>query len=85
MDSMMEHSKLPLALPGTKANSDISQIYLRLLRGDIITSMDAVFADHTICLTQYISIMRRKFNIPVQDEWMKVCKRKKVKKYWIAR
>lgn len=82
---MMDNSQFPPVLPGTKPDSDISQIYMRLLRGDTITSMDAVFADHTICLTQYISIMRRKYNIPVQDEWMKVSKRKKVKKYWIAR
>lgn len=82
---MMDNSQFPPVLPGTKPDSDISQIYMRLLRGDTITTMNVVFADHTVCLTQYISIMRNKYGIPIQDKWVKISKRKKVKLYWIAR
>jgi len=73
------------ALPGTREGSDIRSIYLMLASGRSLTTMDAVFANHTVCLNQYISKLRNKYNITICDEWMRVSKRKKVKRYFIPK
>lgn len=80
---MSKQSKFAPLLPGTHAESDINRIYERLLAGNTITSLDAVFKNNTICLTKYISILRNKYRIPIKDRWVKVSKRKHVKEYWI--
>ena len=81
---MMDKSQLPPRLPGTKPESDISHIYARLLRGESVTSLDAVFSNNTVCLPKYISIMRNRYSIPIIGTWEKVSKRKKVKRYRIG-
>ncbi len=72
------------ALPGTEPGSDIRQIYDYLARGRILTSIDAVFSNNTVCLPKYISILRNKYGITIKDKWIQVSKRKKVKQYWLA-
>lgn len=72
------------ALPGTQPGSDIQQIYDYLACGRVLTSLDAVFSNHTVCLGKYISILRNKYGIAIKDKWIKVSKRKKVKQYWLA-
>lgn len=73
------------ALPGTKEGSEIRAIYTRLAAGHVLTSLDAVFANHTVYLGKYISLLRNKYNIPVADKWIQVSKRKRVKQYFIVR
>ena len=72
------------ALPGTKENSDIRSVYQALASGRFLTALDAVFSNHTVSLTKYISILRTKYNIPIKDEWVTVGERqKRVKRFWI--
>lgn len=72
------------ALSGTKENSDIRSVYQALASGRFLTALDAVFSNHTVCLTKYISILRTKYNIPIKDEWVTVGERqKRVKRFWI--
>lgn len=72
------------ALPGTQSGSDIQCIYDYLAKGRVLTTLDAVFSNHTVCLGKYISILRNKYGIAIKDEWIQVSKRKRVKQYWIA-
>lgn len=72
------------ALPGTQSGSDIQCIYDYLAMGRVLTTLDAVFSNHTVCLGKYISILRNKYGIAIKDEWIQVSKRKRVKQYWIA-
>ncbi|MFR9556114.1 MAG: hypothetical protein SNH99_01850 [Rikenellaceae bacterium] len=71
------------ALPGTKEGSDIRLIYTYLAEGRILTTLDAVFSNHTVCLGKYISLLRNKYNITVKDRWIRISKRKQVKQYWL--
>lgn len=71
------------ALPGTKPGSDIQSVYDYLMDGQVLTSLDAVFSNHTVCLGKYISVLRNKYGIAIKDKWVKISKRKKVKHYWI--
>lgn len=79
------HLSVMEALPGTQSGSDIQQIYEYLASGRVLTSLDAVFSNHTVCLGKYISILRNKYGIVIHDEWVKISKRKKVKQYWLAK
>lgn len=79
----MEEAIINAALPGTKTGSDIRSIYAMLAKGRVLTTMDAVFNNHTVCLNQYISVLRNKYHITICDEWVRVSKRKRVKQYWI--
>ncbi|WP_163222047.1 hypothetical protein [Bacteroides sp. 214] len=77
------HLSATEALPGTQAGSDLQCVYEALASGQILTTLDAVFSNHTVCLTKYISLLRNKYGIPVKDRWVKVSKRKRVKEFWI--
>ena len=70
------------ALPGTKEGSDIRSVYLMLAHGRRLTSLDAVKANHTVCLPKYISLLRNKYNIFIYDEWIRISKTKRVKQYF---
>lgn len=71
------------ALPGTQSGSDLQCVYESLASGQTLTSLDAVFSNHTVCLTKYISLLRNKYGIPVKDRWKKISKRKKIKEFWL--
>ena len=71
------------ALPGTQSGSDIQCVYEALASGQTLTSLDAVFSNHTVCLTKYISLLRNKYGIPVKDKWKQISKRKKIKEFWL--
>lgn len=70
-------------LPGVFDDSDLRSIYNDLKNGKVLTTLDAVYSNRTVCLTKYISILRNKYGVDISDKWIKVSKRKKVKQYWI--
>lgn len=70
-------------LPGTRPGSTIRDIYYDLMDGKVLSSLDAVWANRTICLTKYISILRTKYGIDIRDKWIKLENKKEVKLYWI--
>lgn len=72
------------AMPGTCPGSDICKIYDHLASNKSLTTLDAVINNNTVCLTKYISIMRKKYGIKIKDEWVRVgMKQKRVKRYWM--
>lgn len=75
-------------LPGVKATSDLRQIFNDLMAGRVLTSLDAVKAQRTICLTTYISRLRKRYGIPVQTREIEVAasegRTKRVNEYWIS-
>lgn len=70
-------------LPGVTDDSDLRSIYNDLKNGKVLTTLDTVYSNRTVCLTKYISILRNKYGVDISDKWIKVSKRKKVKQYWI--
>jgi hypothetical protein len=71
------------AMPGTRVGSDIQSIYDYLASGRILTSLDAVFSNHTVCLVKYISVMRNKYGLNIKSRRITVSKRKHINEYWI--
>lgn len=71
------------ALPGTRAGSDLQSVYESLAAGNVLTTLDAVFTNNTVCLTKYISLLRNKYGIPVKDKWVKISERKQIKQFWL--
>lgn len=72
-------------LPGVKDDSDLRSIYNDLIDGKILSSLSSVKRNHTISLTKYISVLRLKYGITIQDKWIDVRKGKRVKIYWIEK
>lgn len=70
-------------LPGVTDDSDLRGIHNDLKAGKVLTSLDAVYSNRTVCLVKYISILRNKYGVAICDRWIKVGKRKRVKQYWI--
>ncbi|MFR9556105.1 MAG: hypothetical protein SNH99_01895 [Rikenellaceae bacterium] len=70
-------------IAGVRADSDIRSIYNDLVAGKILSSLSSVKNNHTVELTKYISVLRRKYGISIEDKWITVSKRKRVKIYWI--
>ena len=79
----MEEQFQVKALPGTKADSILNDVYRHLLRGNILTTLDAVFCNRTVCLAKYISVLRNKYNVPICDKWITLSSKKHIKQYWI--
>ena len=79
----MEEQFQVKALPGTKADSILNDVYRHLLRGNILTTLDAVFSNRTVCLAKYISILRSKYNVQIADRWITLSSKKHIKEYWI--
>lgn len=73
----------PDALPGVKQDSDLRSIYNDLKTGKVLTSLDAVRNNHTVNLTTYISVLRHRYGVPIQDRWVAVESGKRVKEYFI--
>lgn len=75
-------------LPGVKATSDLRRIFNDLMAGRVLTGLDAVKAQRTICLTTYISRLRKRYGIPVQAREIEVAasegRAKRVNEYWIS-
>lgn len=75
-------------LPGVKATSDLRRIFNDLMAGRVLTGLDAVKAQRTICLTTYISRLRKRYGIPVQACEIEVAasegRTKRVNEYWIS-
>ncbi len=76
------------ALPGVRAYSDLRGIFNDLMAGRVLTGLDAVRANNTICLTTYISRLRNRYGIPVQSRIIEVAaskgRTKRVKEYWLT-
>lgn len=79
----MEEQFQVKALPGTKADSILNDVYRHLLRGNILTTLDAVFCNKTVCLTKYVSVLKNKYNVPICDKWITLSSKKHIKQYWI--
>jgi hypothetical protein len=79
----MEQQLQVKALPGTKADSILNDVYRHLLRGNILTTLDAVFSNRTVCLAKYISVLRSKYNVQIADRWITLSSKKHIKEYWI--
>lgn len=73
------------ALPGTQPGSTIRDIYEYLAQGRVLTTLDAVVSNRTVCLTKYISVLRNQYGIVIKDQWIKIGKKKKIKQYWLPR
>lgn len=71
------------AMPGTRPDSTITALYERLRAGEVLTTLDGVFSDRTVCLGKYISLMRNKYSIPVKDKWVRISEKKSIKRYWL--
>lgn len=75
-------------LPGVRSTSDLRRIFNALLAGRVLTGLEAVKGQNTICLPTYISLLRRRYGIPVKDRRIEVAaaqgKTKRVKEYWLA-
>ena len=75
-------------LPGVKAHSDLRHIFNDLMDGRILTGLDAVRGQNTICLTTYISRLRQRYGIPVQGRTIEVQashgRTKRVNEYWLS-
>lgn len=71
------------ALPGVRPNSDLMTIYVDMMNGKTLSSLDAVRSNHTVNLTKYVSVLRQKYGIDVKDRWVKTPSGKRVKLYWI--
>lgn len=70
-------------LPGTKEDSILNDVYHHLIRGNILTTLDAVFSNRTVCLAKYISVLRSRYNVQIKDRWITLSSKKRVKEYWI--
>ena len=71
-------------LPGTQPGSDLQSIYIDLMNGKTLSSLDAVRSNHTVNLTKYVSVLRKRYGIDIKDKWIKIPNsRKRVKLYWI--
>ncbi|OCW94291.1 hypothetical protein A9168_07515 [Macellibacteroides sp. HH-ZS] len=73
------------ALPGTQPGSTIRDIYEYLAQGRVLTTLDAVISNRTVCLTKYISVLRNQYGIGIKDQWIKISKKKKIKQYWLPK
>lgn len=75
-------------LPGVRSTSDLRRIFNDLMAGRVLTGLDAVKAQRTICLTTYISRLRKQYGIPVQAREIEVAasegRTKRVNEYWIT-
>lgn len=77
----MDASKL--TLPGVAENSTILKIYRDLKAGKVLTSLDAINNYQTVNLTKYISDLRLKYGVNVQDRWIDLPSNKRVKQFFI--
>lgn len=73
------------ALPGTQPGSTIRDIYECLVLGRVLTSLDAVNDNRTVCLVKYISELRNKYGIDIKDKWITLGNRKRIKQYFIEK
>lgn len=75
-------------LPGVRATSDLRHIFNALMSGGVLTGLDAVRGQSTNYLTTYISILRRRYGIPVKSREIEVPasrgRIKRVNEYWLA-
>lgn len=86
MEKMDDRSLLASeALPGTRPGSTIRDVYEYLAQGRVLTTLDAVVSNRTVCLTKYISILRNQYGICIKDHWIKISKKKKIKQYWLPK
>lgn len=88
MENMDDRSLLVSeALPGTKPGSTIRDVYEYLAQGRVLTTLDAVVSNRTVCLTKYISILKKQYGIGIKDQWIRIriSKKKKIKQYWLPR
>jgi hypothetical protein len=72
-------------LPGTQPGSTLRDVYEYLAQGRVLTTLDAVVSNRTVCLTKYISILRNRYGIDIKDRWIKLGNRKKIKQYWLPK
>ncbi len=72
-------------LPGTQPGSTLRDVYEYLAQGRVLTTLDAVVSNRTVCLTKYISILRNQYGIDIKDRWIKLGNRKKIKQYWLPK
>lgn len=71
-------------LPKTRPESIINDVYKKLLAGKVLTSLDGVNASKTVCLCKYVSLLRLKYNIPVQDRWITLANDKRIKEFYLS-
>jgi hypothetical protein len=72
-------------LHGTRSDSIINDVYSLLQKGAVLTTLDAVNQNRTVCLTKYVSLLRLRHNIPVQSRWIQLTNRKRIKQFWIEK
>lgn len=80
-----DHSIAIENLPGTRSDSIINDVYSLLQKGAVLTTLDAVNHNRTVCLTKYVSLLRHRHNIPVQSRWIQLTNRKRIKQFWIEK
>lgn len=73
------------ALPGTQPGSTLRDVYEYLAQGRVLTTLDAVISNRTVCLTKYISVLRNQYGIGIKDQWIKLGNRKRIKQYFIEK
>jgi hypothetical protein len=74
------------SLPGTrKEDSIINEVYRNLAKGRVLTTLDAVKSNRTVCLGKYISLLRNKYQIAIKDKWIELENQKRIKQYWLAK
>ena len=73
------------ALPGTQPGSTIRDIYEYLAQGRVLTTLDAVISNRTVCLTKYISVLRNQYGIFIKDQWITLGNPKRIKQYFIEK
>ena len=72
-------------LPGAQPGTILYDIYEHLAQGHVLTTLDAVVSNRTVCLSTYISMLRKKYGIEINDQWITLSNNKKIKQYWISK
>lgn len=72
-------------LPGTKSDSIINEIYRYLAKGRVLTTLDAVISNRTVCLAKYVSLLRNKYDVVIKDQWIELDNQKRIKQYWLGK
>lgn len=72
-------------LPGVGEKSIIRAIWNGLKNGRELTTVQALDRYKTICLSQFVSILRNHYNKPIQDRWLQLKNGKRIKAYYLPK
>jgi hypothetical protein len=85
MENAIGHNYFIETLPGTKPESIINDVNTLLRKGKVLTTLDAVNSNRTVCLPKYVSLLRSKYGVPIRSKWIELSNNKRIKLYWIPK